>query len=293
MRSRPALALVAIAAVVVPAFAQADRVLLRVQPHVGDTLHTRFEQDVEMVGRTKLHGADTTFRSYTSVLILARVIVQASDSTGCTLLAITDSVSILSVQAQALAPGESARRAMQGQEILLRIKPDGSAGFVKAPADLEPEVGALVASMPAVLSPRPVVPGGSWESAMTVPVGGDREAGHGAQLRASYRLDSLSADGGRAYIGLAGFVTRDSADAPMRAGTRLASRGTVSGSFTLDRRRGWWSDASIRITLGSTITPAAAKGAPAGSAPPPVKVQTRITQHIHTEDPHPRAAPPG
>jgi len=273
--------------------AQMDHVILRVQPRVGDTLRMRFEQDVEMTGRTKIHGVDTTFRSYASLLVLARVIVQASDSTGCTLKAITDSVTVLSVQSQALTPNEAARRSMQGREILLRLKPDGSASYVRAPSDLEPEIGALVASMPAVLSPRPVSPGDSWESAMSVPIGGDTAAAHGAKLRAQYRLDSLSADGARAYIGLVGFVTRDSAAGALQEGSRLASRGTLAGGFIFDVRRGWWADATFKITLASTIVPAAAKGAPPGSAPPPVKVQTRITQRVHTEAPGPAKAPPG
>lgn len=287
------LALLAILGFPAGARAQVDNVLLRVQPRVGDTLRTRFEQDIEMTGRTKIHGVDTTFRSYTSLLVLARVIVQASDSSGCTLKAITDSVSVLSVESQALTPNEAARRAMQGQEILLRLKPDGSASYVRPPSDLAPEVGALVASMPAVLSPRPVSPGATWESAMSVPVGSGEDPAHGARVRAQYRLDSLSADGARAYIGLLGIVTRDSGEAPLKAGSRVASRGTLAGGFILDRRRGWWADATFKITIGSTIVPAPAKGAPPGSAPPPVKVQTRITQHVHTEAPGPANAPPG
>jgi len=287
------LALLAILTHAPGARAQVDNVLLRVQPRVGDTLRTRFEQDIEMTGRTKIHGVDTTFRSYTSLLVLARVIVQASDSSGCTLKAITDSVSVLSVESQALTPNEAARRAMQGQEILLRLKPDGSASYAKPPSDLAPEVGALVASMPAVLSPRPVAPGATWESAMAVPVGAGEDPSHGARVRAQYRLDSLSSDGARAYIGLLGIVRRDSAEAPLKAGARVASRGTLAGGFILDRRRGWWADATFKITIGSTIVPAPAKGAPLGSAPPPVRVQTRITQHVHTEAPGPAKAPPG
>ena len=261
-------------------------VTLRISPKVGDTLHTRFEQDVVMTGVTKVHGVDTSLVSRASLLVLARVVVQASDSAGCTLLVITDSVSALTVGEQALTPSESSRRAMQGRRIQLRLKRDGSAAFMDAPPNLDPEVGALVAAMPAVLPARAVAVGASWESAMAVPVDQDPDAAHGARLRASYRLDSLSAGGSRAYIGLRGIITRDSADAPVRSGARLASRGAVTGALVLDRARGWWTDSRLVISMGSTFTP------PPGSDGPPVRVKTLITQRMRTEDAHAGGAPP-
>jgi hypothetical protein len=81
-------------------------------------------------------------------------------------------------------------------------------------------------------------------------------------------------------------VSRDSADAPVRDGARLASRGSVTGAFVLDRARGWWADSRVTITLGSTVTP------PPGSAAPPVKVQTRITQRVRLVERREGVRPP-
>jgi hypothetical protein len=252
-------------------------VTLRILPRAGNTLRTRFEQEIEQRGVTKVRGVDTTITSHTSVLVLARVVVETSDSAGCTLTVITDSVATTSVGMLDLPAGEAARRAMQGRRIALRLRPDGSAEFVDAGASRDPEVGALVGAMPAVLPPHAVAVGATWESAMALPMDPEPEAAHGARLRATYRLDSLAAGGARAFIGLRGAIARDSADGPIRSGGRMRSRGAVSGSLVLDRRFGWWSDSRLIITLASTVSP------PPGAEAPPVRVETRITQHMRTE----------
>jgi hypothetical protein len=262
-------------------------VALRIQPRVGDTLRTRFEQDATMSGTTKVKGVDTTLVSKVSLLVLARVAVQASDAAGCTLLVLIDSVAMLSVESQAISPSESARRAMQGQEVTLRLKSDGSAALVTAPKGVDQGLVTLISTMPAVLPASPVRVGGSWENTVSIPVGGDAEPGHGARLKSEYRLDSLGAGGDRAYIGIRGLLKRDSAEAPIKSGARVATTGTLRGTLVLDRARGWWASSQITIVIRSTVTPAASNPGPS------VRVQTRMTQRMETQEARGGAPPPG
>jgi hypothetical protein len=250
------------------AHGQAAPETLRLHPRVGDTLYTRYEQEVLTTGVTKVHGADTTLVTRTLTLVLARMIVESSDSAGCTMTAITDSVAITTEGSQALSPGDPARRSMQGRRITLKLKPDGSAAMTNAPEDLNTDVGQLVTTIPAILPHAPVAPGAVWENSLA---GG----GGGGRLRVRYHLDSLSA--ARAFIELRGLMPRDSSDASPHQSARTSSSGAVTGVLVLDRTRGWWSDSRIVMTINSIITPAAA------TPGPPVRVQTRITQRMRSQ----------
>ena len=127
--SRLGRALVVAAALVAGALmpARAQLVLLRIQPRVGDTMYTRFEQSVEMVGTRNIHSIDTTMTSRMDMMILSHSTVQASDKHGTTVLAITDSVTIEGHGTGATAPTETIRHAMQGRQAKLHIARDGSA----------------------------------------------------------------------------------------------------------------------------------------------------------------------
>ncbi|HUO52233.1 MAG TPA: hypothetical protein VMT93_06930 [Gemmatimonadaceae bacterium] len=271
-----------------PAAAAQGAVSLRIRPRAGDTIRTRYERDVVMTALTKVNGKDTSLVTSTSTLILARLIVQTSDAAGCTMLAVTDSVATLTLGSQALSPGESVRRAMQGRRVLLRVAPDGASSVVSAPGDLDAEVGAFVQALPSVLPGGAVAPGATWQNAIAVPVAGETGAGRGARLRVQYRLDSLTNGGALAYVALHGRITRDSADGTVRGGARMGSNGEITGAMVLDRRLGWWAASAVTVTLRSVITPAP------GNDAPPVRVETRITQRLRTE-PAGRAgaAPPG
>ncbi len=249
---------------------------LRIDPRVGDTLRTRFEQDMDMTATTKVRGKDTTLVTRTSTLVIARLIVLRSDSNGATLEAITDSVAVLTVGEQAITPSEGARRAMQKRRITLYIKPNGAVRL-QAPTDLDRDLGALVGTMPATLPALAQRVGATWESAVAVPVGGDASEGHGAKLRAVYTFDSSTAAPAQDFISVRGVIARDSTGGALRDGTGMTSAGTMTGAVVLDRARGWWDDSKIVITINSVITPSAAAGGP------PVHVRTRITERVHTD----------
>ena len=266
------------AAVARPLVAQSgNAVSLRIRPRVGDTMYTRFEQEVEMTGTTRVGGADTTMTMTSNMLMLSHVLVQASDDRATTVLTVTDSVAMAtSGGASVLAPPESVRRALQGKRVRLRVASDGSATVLDASGELGPDLQAVVSGMPATLPERPIVVGATWEKVMAIPVAGDTHAQPGATLRTLYRLDSLSADGDLAYISVRGTLTRDSTAAVLPQGLRVTSTGNITGNMRVDRKRGWWIDSHATIAVKSTLTPSG------GARANPVQVQMKITQRMRT-----------
>jgi hypothetical protein len=249
---------------------------LRIHPRAGDTLYTRFEQEVEMIGTTRVGAVDTTVAMRSSMLMLSHVLVQSSDERGATVTTITDSVSLAGLGMGAVLPPEAERRAIQGTRVQLRIAPDGSASVLESPGELPQDMRAVVSGMPSTLPDRPVAVGATWRKNTAIPVAGQAAGSPAAMLRATYRLDSLSADGDIAYISMRGTLTRDSTAHPLPQGLRITSTGTITGTMRIDRRRGWWADSHATIELRSTLTPTTEDSGP------PTRIQTKITQRMWT-----------
>ena len=227
-----------------------------------------------MTGTVHVRNADTTMTMHTSLLLLSRVLVQGSDETGTVVTTVTDSVALSTDGAP--AEPESVRRAMEGQQVKLHISPNGSASVIAVPDLLSADVRAVVSGMPATLPDHPVRPGETWQRVTALPVIGGSGTGYAATLRATYRLDSVSADGALAFVSMHGTLARDPGARPLANGLRVSSTGTVSGSLCVDRHRGWWIDARATIVLVSTLVPVA------GATATPVRMRTRITQRMHT-----------
>lgn len=274
---RAALAIVALLlAATAPLAAQGGHlVTLRIKPHVGDTLYTRFEQQVEITGTARVGAVDSTMTMRSAMLLLAHIVVQAGDETGTTVITTTDSLSLTGQGVGAGTTPDAVRQAMQGKRVRLHIAPDGSATVEEAPAEIAPDMQAMVSGMPATLPDHPVPVGGTWQTVMSIPVAGREAAGaRPATLRATYHLDSLARGGDVAYISVHGTITRDPAS-EMPQGIRITSSGTIDGSMQVDLHRGWWCDSRAAIALRSVVSPLA------GSRPP-MHVVTRITQWMHT-----------
>jgi hypothetical protein len=256
MLGRPSRAFVVAAALLASASLQASAqtVMLRIQPRVGDTMFTRFEQSVEMVGTRNVNSVDTTMTSRMDIMILSHSLVQASDGHGTTVLAITDSVAMQGHGTGATAPTEAVRHAMQGREARLHIAHDGSAELLAASDDVSPQVEALYSGMPATLPERLVSVKSSWERTAFIPVSQESDSAHSAKVRTTYRLDSLSANGNLAYISIHGTISRDSAAALVSESLRVGSTGTVTGHMTMDRKHGWWVESEIAIAIKSVVT---------------------------------------
>jgi hypothetical protein len=247
--------------------AQVTPVSIQLRPKVGDIFRTRLDQVVEVTGTTKHGGQDTTVTVRTDLVVLTHSRVERVDGGGATVLAVTDSVTLYST-GSAEAWMDQTMRHLRGQRLRIRIAPDGAVSLAEKPDEDERELQALVAQMPALLPRGPVTVGASWTRQMGVPVAGQPEASLGAEVVATFRLDSLIGD--LAWISMSGTLQptrRKDGDAMQ---TVLA--GTVNGWVVVDRRRGWIMDARTMLNVRSTV---------AGTrTAPPMKFRMRIEQRL-------------
>ena len=247
--------------------AQVTPVSIQLRPKVGDIFRTRLDQVVEVTGTTKHGGQDTTVTVRTDLVVLTHSRVERVDGRGATVLAVTDSVTLYST-GSAEAWMDQTMRHLRGQRLRIRIAPDGAVSLAEKLDDDERELQALVASMPALLPRGPVTVGASWTRQMGVPVAGQPEASLGAEVVATFRLDSLIGD--LAWISMSGTLQptrRKDGDAMQ---TVLA--GTVNGWVVVDRRRGWIMDARTMLNVRSTV--AGTRTAPS------MKFRMRIEQRL-------------
>lgn len=271
MRPRLALAglllVVAVPAVSAVAAAQVGPVSLQLRPRVGDVIRTRLDQVVEVTGTTKHGGQDTTVTVRTDLLVLTHSRVERVDEKGATILAVTDSVMLFTTGSADGWTDQTMRR-LRGQRLRMRVAPDGAVALADKTGAEQRELQALVAQMPALLPRDPVVVGASWARAMGVPLAGQPEARLGAQVAATFRLDSLVGD--LAWISLSGTLQ------PVKRGDDGALptdlSGTVNGYVVVDRRRGWIVDARTMLSVRSTV--------PATRDAPPMKFRMRIEQRL-------------
>lgn len=246
-----------------------NAVHLRLHPRVGDTVHTRFEQTVQLVPR----GDDGVERPAVAsrMTVLGHSIVESLGAAGAVIVAVTDSVALRATGASAGA-AESARRAMQGRRSRVRVAPDGATTVLggTAPADPKGAAGPPPVRFPAALPPGPVAPGAMWARAITVPWGGGRGArgtpAAGSTVDVWFHLDSLARGGAMAYLSLRGTV-RPPGAAPAAAGG--GSR--VDGAIVVDLARGWVVDSRTTFQLDGSI-------AAPGGAPRPGRVV--VTQRL-------------
>jgi hypothetical protein len=258
-------------------------VLLQIRPHIGDTLRMHLSQSVEMIGTTRGGGRDSATSSMTtSIEVFTRAIAHQWTSGGTLMQSITDSVAMTPASAGSLA--DLKRRAMTAKRVWVRVSTDGAMEIVNDD-DPNSELRQVFGEMPAMLAREPVAVGAKWTREMQIPLSGD--PGTLGQVRATFRLDSLSRNGDLAFISMHGTMSRMNSrsssgalDAPAApaAGTGYATSGTLSGTIQIDRRLGWITDSRSSIIVQSTIAAAPArKGGPQGA---PMQVRTKITQWI-------------
>jgi hypothetical protein len=250
-----------------PAPASAQRHLLRLTPKVGDTLRMELEEQREHTGTTKFGGGDTSRTMSTRLRMHSRAIVQGRLRGAVTVLAVIDSVSLVTTD-------QHARATAPGQQMLFRLGEDGTIRVVDEKTGADRAASELVALMPAALPTHPVAVGETW--ARSIPMVVARGADEGV-VRAHFRLDSVSRDQRLAYISMRGEMKRDSLPAGPPRGTRMQVSGTVSGELLLDRRRGWLTESRFAVLLHTTMVPA-----PSGGNP--VRFLTRISQRMRTLD---------
>jgi hypothetical protein len=254
-----------------------ERVTLEVRPHAGDTVSVRLEHTVEMTGTRRMTDHDSTVRVSSSMLMLARTIVESVGPTGVVVVMRTDSVALESSDDHAPAMREDARRALRGATSRLRLLPDGTAESLDGA--MGPEGASLLAVMPATLPRKPVQVGDRWTQSMPMPSAAGRSAG--GEVRASFRLDSLTSAGRFAWISMKGTLNRSEPAAQGQQGPaseRVGSMtGTLTGGLKLDRKRGWVVDSFTSMTVRSVVASPDQPGAP-------LRVTVRILQRMRAED---------
>jgi hypothetical protein len=261
-------AFVATVGAAIPEPASAQRYRLQLKPNVGDTLRMELDEEREHTGTTKLGGSDSTRTMSTRLKMFSRAIVQGKLHNAVTVLAIVDSVSLVTNDQHART--SSAAR----QRMLFRLSEDGTMRVVDEQTGANRVASELVALMPAALPTHPVAPGDSWTRSIPMIVA--RAANEGVVV-ASFRLDSVSRDGNLAYISMRGEMKRDSIPAGPPRGSRMSVTGTVNGDLLLDRRRGWLTSSTFAVVLHTTMQPAAAGAHP-------MRFLTRISQRMRTLD---------
>jgi hypothetical protein len=262
--------LLAVVIVLAGRAAAAQPIVLSIRPHAGDTLHMRYDQRVETVAETKRGHVDTTTSVVSTLLVLSRTIVESSDSTGADLVAVTDSVAATSTGGRMPESAEDARRMLQGKLVHLHVSPDGAT--VDEDSTSSPELRAAFAAVPAILPRQPTPVGRKWKREMAGPVAGER--GHG-EVKATFRLDSLSRSGEVAHVSFEG-TTSQVADGVSPTGGKAhgETSGTVTGTVLLDLRRGWMTEWRATITVTSTVKARDAR----------MKIKMTVTQWLRAID---------
>jgi hypothetical protein len=250
-----------------------EKHLLQIHPRQGDTLHMHMEQRTEVVNASR---AATEGRSVSTILrIWSRAIVGARLGSAVSVLAITDSAAVATSDESTAAAADQMRRMFEGQRVAVRLAPDGTARLLDGGSSRSGDASDLVALIPAALPSQPLAVGDSWVREMPMPIGRGAEEG---SVKATFRLDSLSRGGDRAYISVRGELSRDSVPAGPPRGAYVRMDGSLSGALVLDRRRGWLMDSRFAIVLNSTLV------TPASSGAMPMRFQTTITQRTRTTD---------
>lgn len=244
-----------LAAGLVAAPAMAQTVTLRIVPPVGDTLRMQLQQRFEMESGEPPETMSGEMRVWTRAIVLQR-------ARGYTdLLSVTDSVRVFPSNVR-LRPLREAQRALEGRVVRLRV--DESGGM-----NVGGDGGVLGAGaqMPSMLPSHPVAVGHTWVRDMQIPL--STSGPSTADVRTTFRLDSLTARGTVAYVSFHGAVTHDhSQDGP---GTVGKTFGTIEGKMQVDRRLGWITDSQMIVNVVSDVHPAGRQ---------PIHARMRITQSL-------------
>ena len=255
---------------VTPEIAQNSSVLLQVRPGAGDTIRVRLDQTVEMTGAPGADGKSIVESG--TLVLLATLAVESVDAEGATIVSVTDSLRVNSPPNSASSAVLAWAAIAANRAVRFRVAPNGAAYVPSGRGRAVPS--AVAAShMPATLPSRAINEGTSWSSVLQVPLASSVDPRGSATLVATFTFDSLSKSGELAFLSLRGRLTKPDNEAQSEGRSVVETSGTVVGHVTLDRRRGWITDARTTFSLLSLVTPA-----DAGKAP--VRVKMTISQWL-------------
>lgn len=270
----PVLRSLLVASLVASNAAAAQRVLLELRPHAGDTLCMQLEQVTEMTAGSPGAPGAASAKVTTTLRMFSRAIVESTAHIASLILAVTDSVDIASSDPHARAMSEQAERELKGRQMRLRLWPDGAVTLNDGASSVPREVSDLISVMPASFPSRPVGVGDTWLREMPVPAAEAVGVPAGSVVRTRFRFDSMSADGNLAFLSMSGALR------PVTTGAiEDAPVGKVSGSLIVNRVRGWLSESRFLLELRSSAPrKAAEKNAP-------VRFNVRVSQTMRVLPP--------
>ncbi|MEX2153216.1 MAG: hypothetical protein WD825_07745 [Gemmatimonadaceae bacterium] len=254
--------------------ARAQRLVLELRPHFGDTVRMRFDQTTEMSGTRK---GVATKAVVTTLRMFSRAIVESSSPASALILAITDSVDVRTTDERARPLASETQRLLAGRQMRLRLSPDGTVGVADQQPNVPKEVSELVAVMPASFPRGSVAVGDTWLREMPIPPSATFGVPLGGVVKAAFKLDSISEDAEVAYLSMRGSLQQVAEQSGVNSG---ALTGSVNGSMVVDRRRGWLSESRFLLQMRATVASVGAKGA----ATDPMQFRMKITQHMRVSD---------
>ena len=276
-RAARRLSLLAVVAVVAPRAGGAQAVTLRIKPHVGDTLRMRLDQESEMTGVRKMAtGGEGSAMVLTTMRMFSRAIVEGASEEGTTVLAVTDSIITTSTDEKTRAATLQAGSKMRGQRVRFRVSPDGMVAMLQGAGPAPREVAQVVSLMPTTFPKGAINIGESWMRDMALPVGNGLGAQVAGRLHVTFRLDSVTRSGELAFVSMRGEM--QPASGPGAASSAVLEKGLVNGTMVIDQKRGWLAESWFSIGMNSAMS------LPASTGVVSMRMQMRITQHMHTLD---------
>ncbi|MBA3644804.1 MAG: hypothetical protein H0W63_01370 [Gemmatimonadaceae bacterium] len=246
----------------------AQKILLQIKPHVGDTIKMHLTQTIEMTGTPWSAGFDSARKLTASTEVFSRAVPYQWTAGGTLIHAITDSMTSSAVP-QSGSPAK-VRRVPPPAPAVLRVASDGAIEVVDD-GDAASEIKHIFAEMPSMLPRQPVAVGERWKKEMRIPLAGD--PGSEGTVKATLQFDSLSKNEQVAFISIRGSISRVTADRRV-APSSYQTSGTFTGTMRIDRALGWITDAKSVISVRAEIAderPSQRKVAK------PLEVQTKIS----------------
>jgi len=133
-----------------------------------------------------------------------------------------------------------------------------------------------VSLMPTTFPKGAINVGESWIRDMALPVGNGFGAQMAGKLHVTFRLDSVSRGADLAFVSMRGEM--QPASGPGAASDAVLEKGLVNGTIVIDQKRGWLAESWFSIAMNSAMSLPPATGVLS------MRMQMRITQHMHTLD---------
>lgn len=221
-------------------------------------------------------GGEGSAMVLTTMRMFSRAIVEGASEQGTTVLAITDSIVTTSTDEKTRAATLQSGSQLRGQRVRFQVSPDGMVAMLQGTGPAPSEVAQVVSLMPTTFPKGAINVGESWMRDMALPVGNGLGAKVAGRLHVTFRLDSVTRAGDLAFVSMRGEM--QPASGPGAASDAVLEKGLVNGTMVIDQKRGWLAESWFSIAMNSAMSLPPATGVLS------MRMQLRITQHMHTLD---------